>query len=90
MTDNTASTAPAADVAAPAPRKAKAGPLRPEPPRKLTAGANVADAATGRRFGKVKTILPGDRFVVAWEDGETAHEHRSVLVARFTTTSKRR
>lgn len=66
----------------------KAAPLRPEPPKKLTAGSPVVDDAG--RFGKVRTVLPGDRFAVQWEDGAVESVHpRAALRARFTSSTPR-
>lgn len=70
------------------PRKARTlGPvhLYPEPPKKLAAGSRVT--APDRGFGKVKTINPGDRYVVDWEDGSTSTETRTSLLSVFTSTS---
>ncbi|MEO2133357.1 hypothetical protein [Microbacterium sp.] len=63
--------------------------LYPEPPKKLAAGSPVA-SSNGRIHGKVKTVLPGDRYLIDWEvEGSTVQsvKPRRALLSRFTSTS---
>jgi len=76
MTDTATPTKPAT--------RKQTGPLRPEPPHKLGAGSGVT-TLDGRTLGKVKTIMPGDRYLVEWVDGETTTEPRGKLLSRFTS-----
>ncbi|UVK59049.1 hypothetical protein SEA_CEN1621_31 [Microbacterium phage Cen1621] len=62
--------------------------IAPEAPRKLAAGARVALAADPSLRGKVRTVNPGERHVIEWEDGTTSVEVRSALLSLFTTQTR--
>lgn len=55
---------------------------------KLVEHAHVADALTGRRHGRVRRVIPGDRFQVEWSDHSKTEHAGDELVARFTSQSK--
>lgn len=76
-------------MTAPARKARTLGPvhLYPEPPKKLAAGSNVA-TSNGRVHGQVKSVLPGDRYLVEFSvEGETvqAVKPRRSLRSRFTS-----